>query len=240
MDEILLGTNATIISGVFKDLQGIVVGLESNGDVVVEIEVFGRKATVTLERDELDIEDEDPRLCFRQLIEKDIADVTEELFDNWWIEKLKYPQDNLVAEWKAFEEFRASVEKEMAVKKQALLKEFEADFADIEKYGIQWAKKRWQGDVDYWIPYTHRQELRRTALLKLAKRSEAKFYAICDKKNQPIRQATARSWQAEVDAWRYDNLPDRQTLEARRQQARQQAIALVSPMRSGILSTCGN
>lgn len=228
MTEIQIGSTVNVIRGSFKDFQGVVSQI-TNNNIVVELNIFGRKVSVPLQLDDFDIEHISPLYKFRSLIEKDINRILDEQLEQWWIDKLPFEQNNPVAEWEEFLEYQKQLEVITNQKKEALLNEFAQAFAAIDKLGFDWARQKWEAEEQIWLPFTYLfNEKRRQRQVNEDKDSFSMMPTIDDS----IFQAYARWGEAESQAWRYKNLPSQETSLAMQQKAREEAQLLVEEMRA--------
>lgn len=233
------GSVGAITAGPFSDFQGVVVKLQPGEKIVVEVEILGRKAEITLNQEQFELLGEDPRPRFRDEIEKDIDQMLQEEFDNWWLKQLDRPEDDLVAEWSAFCAFRQEFEAKAAVERQTLLNAFEASFTAIAEHGVSWAKQRWETETERWTPNAYRHEEFYKAARQQIKECPDDSGHWTDIWRHLWQAANERSWKAEYMAWRQENLPDAATIEQMRLDARQKAQALVERVRSLVQQTHG-
>lgn len=238
------GAGVEVVDGPFTGLTGLVRSVDGT-KIEVEITIFGRATVVDLRVDQIELPEADPRARLREEIARDFDIQLERSDEQWWMERIDAPRDNLAGEWAAFEEYRSRMETAHAEQRRVLTAAFDATFTDafVAEHGVAGVKEQWQAQAGQWTPNQERWKAATEWIRRGLKGDEPEVRAAAEREVDAARAralaTTERQDQAEYAAFRQRVLPDAETVARLREAARRKAAALVEPVRSAVRRTHG-
>lgn len=147
MDQPQPGHRIKVLEGPFAGFDGIIQAVNER-DITVVLKPFGREISLQFWPRQLEWEGRDARPEFQQKLTKLLDHERLEKLNDWWLQHLNQPENDLVGEYRAFLQVQTCVDAEHVHRSEQLQHDFSLLFP--ERLLIEEGKARWSACLERW------------------------------------------------------------------------------------------